>query len=105
MTSIKLAELRKKYSILVYIELLVPEAHELAYYPRLGCVAVSEFFFKVGMCLPLYHFYGTVLRSFVLAPNQVFPNGWSQLVEAYFLWKEVSLGKDMPLDRARQKNR
>lgn len=53
MASTILAELRKKYSIPDYIKLLVLEAYERACYLRPGCVAVSEFLFKAGICLSI----------------------------------------------------
>lgn len=33
----------------------------------------------------------------MLALTQVLLNGWSQLVKAFFLWKKMSLGEDVPL--------
>lgn len=61
MTFAKLTSLREKYCISYYIELIVLKAHERAYYLMLGCVAVGEFLFKVGMHLPLYPLFMTVL--------------------------------------------
>lgn len=71
MTFQKIAKIRENCSIPHYIELLVLEAHERAWLPKLGCVAISEYLIKAGMLLPLYHFLRTILRSFMLAPAQV----------------------------------
>lgn len=45
MTFKKLAELRARYCIPHYIDLLLPKPHECACFPRKGCVAVNEFLF------------------------------------------------------------
>lgn len=52
MTSTKLVELREKYSILDYIEILVPEAYERVCYPRSSCVAVGEFLLNQNCIYP-----------------------------------------------------
>lgn len=93
----EVGEIREKYCMPYNIEMLVPETDERACYPRLRCVAVSEYLFKTGMRLPLHPFFRAVLRNFMLSSTQVLSNGWSQLVRSYFMWKEVSMGKDMPL--------
>ncbi|XP_022891714.1 axoneme-associated protein mst101(2)-like [Olea europaea var. sylvestris] len=49
MTSKRLGEIRERYCVPHYLEMLVPEAHERACYPRLGCVAVSEYLFRAGV--------------------------------------------------------
>lgn len=77
--------------------MLVLEAHERACYPRPECVAVSKYLFKAGVHLPLHPFLRVVLRNFMLSSTLVLPNGWSQLVSSYFLWKEVSLEEDVSL--------
>ncbi|XP_022876812.1 uncharacterized protein LOC111395018 [Olea europaea var. sylvestris] len=46
MTSKRLGEIRERSRVPHYVEMLVPEAHERACYPRLGCVAVSKYLFK-----------------------------------------------------------
>lgn len=94
---IQLANLREKYRIPFDIELLSPTYDERACFPRQGCVAISEYLLKAGLCLPLHPFFRAVLKLYGLAPTQLAPNGWAQLVGSYFLWKQVSLGEDMPL--------
>ncbi|XP_022891702.1 uncharacterized protein LOC111406522 [Olea europaea var. sylvestris] len=43
----RLGEIRERYSVPHSIEMLVPEPNERACYPRFGCVAVSEYLFKI----------------------------------------------------------
>lgn len=45
------------------------------------------------MKLPLHPFFLDISS----APTQLVLNAWSQMAGAYLLWKEVTLGKDMPL--------
>lgn len=97
MTQKRLREIRERYCMPHNIEMLVPDADERACYSRPGCVAVSEYLFKMGTRLPLHPFFRAVLRNFMLSSTQVLPNRWSQLVGSYFLWKEVSMGEDMLL--------
>ncbi|CAI9786881.1 unnamed protein product [Fraxinus pennsylvanica] len=49
------------------------------------------------MKLPLHPFFRYILRHYNLTPTQLVPNPWSQLAGAFLLWKEVTLGEDMPL--------
>lgn len=53
MTFKKLVELREKYSLPHYIELLVLEAHERVCFLRPGSMVVSEYLFKAGTHEPL----------------------------------------------------
>lgn len=93
----RLVKLREQFCIPYDIELLTPYPEERACSPRSGCVAISEHLLKAGFRLPLHPFFRAVLRLYGLAPTQLVPNAWSQLVGSYFLWKETSLGEDMPL--------
>ncbi|KAL2498854.1 Plus3 domain-containing protein [Abeliophyllum distichum] len=38
-----------------------------------------------------------ILRAYALAPTQVSPNGWSQMVGGMYLWFRHSFGMEMPL--------
>ncbi|KAL2519249.1 Uncharacterized protein Adt_15496 [Abeliophyllum distichum] len=40
-----------------------------------------------------------ILRAYDLAPTQVAPNGWSQMVGSMYLWFRHSFGMEMPLQR------
>lgn len=77
--------LREKYCIPYDIECLAPSPDKCACYPRLGCVAISEFILKVRFQLLLHIFSRTVLRLYRLAPTKFIPNAWAQLVGSYFL--------------------
>lgn len=71
----KLDELREKYRIPYSIELLEPEAYERVCYSKLDCVEVNEHLIKVAMHLSLHPFVRVMLRSYMLAPTQLLPNG------------------------------
>ncbi|KAL2491504.1 putative abhydrolase domain-containing protein [Abeliophyllum distichum] len=49
------------------------------------------------MRLPLHLMFRRILRSYGLAPTQVVPNGWSQMVGGMYLWFRYSFGMNMPL--------
>lgn len=53
----RLAKLRDRYYVPHSREMLVPETHRRAYFPRSGSVAVSEYLFKVGIRLLLHPFF------------------------------------------------
>lgn len=92
----ELETFREKYRISETIEMFVPTPDERACYPREWCVAVSDAILAGGMRLPLHPFFRFLLRQYNLAPTQLVPNAWSQMAGAFLLWKEVTLGEDMP---------
>ncbi|KAL2523716.1 Plus3 domain-containing protein [Abeliophyllum distichum] len=49
------------------------------------------------MRLPLHPMLRRILRAYALAPTQVSPNGWSQMVGGMYLWFRHSFGMEMPL--------
>ncbi|KAL2497028.1 Plus3 domain-containing protein [Abeliophyllum distichum] len=49
------------------------------------------------MRLPLHPMFRRILRAYDLAPTQVSPNGWSQMVGGMYLWFRHSFGMEMPL--------
>ncbi|KAL2525100.1 Uncharacterized protein Adt_10154 [Abeliophyllum distichum] len=75
-----LAKLREAYRIPADIELILPEPNERACFPRRGCTALHLNAFVSGMRLPLHPMLRRILRAYDLAPTQVAPNGWSQMV-------------------------
>lgn len=78
------------------IEMIIPEPHERACYPRPGCVAVSDHLLRAGLRLPFHPFFRLILRSYGVAPTQFNPNSWSQMVGTWMLWRRASIGSDMP---------
>lgn len=65
----KLCTFKKKYRILDTIEMFVSTLDEKAYYPKEGCVAVSEAILSGGMKFPLYPFFRLLLMQYNLAPT------------------------------------
>ncbi|KAL2541132.1 Uncharacterized protein Adt_02110 [Abeliophyllum distichum] len=92
-----LTRLREEYRIPEDIELILPGPNERACFPRLGCTALHLNAFVSGMRLPLHPMFRRILRAYDLAPTQVAPNGWSQMVGSMYLWFRHSFGMEMPL--------
>ncbi|KAL2499337.1 Uncharacterized protein Adt_24887 [Abeliophyllum distichum] len=92
-----LTRLREEYRIPEDIELILPGPNERACFPRLGCTALHLNAFVSGMRLPLHPMFRRILRAYDLAPTQVTPNGWSQMVGSMYLWFRHSFGMEMPL--------
>ncbi|KAL2527078.1 Uncharacterized protein Adt_12132 [Abeliophyllum distichum] len=94
-----LTKLREEYRIPEDIELILPGPNERACFPRCGCTALHLNAFVSGMRLPLHPMFRRILRAYDLAPTQVAPNGWSQMVGGMYLWFCHSFGLEMPLHR------
>ncbi|KAL2476718.1 Uncharacterized protein Adt_37454 [Abeliophyllum distichum] len=92
-----LTKLREAYRIPEDVELILPEPNERACFPRRGCTALHLNAFVSGMRLPLHPMFRRILRAYDLAPTQVSPNGWSQMVGGMYLWFRHSFGSEMPL--------
>ncbi|KAL2481423.1 Uncharacterized protein Adt_34389 [Abeliophyllum distichum] len=92
-----LTKLREAYRIPADIELILPDPNERACFPRRGCTALHLNAFVSGMRLPLHPMLRRILRAYDLAPTQVTPNGWSQMVGGMYLWFRHSFGMEMPL--------
>ncbi|KAL2461994.1 Uncharacterized protein Adt_45414 [Abeliophyllum distichum] len=92
-----LTKLREAYRIPEDIELILPGPNERACFPRRGCTAIHLNAFVSGMRLPLHPMFRRILRAYDLAPTQVSPNRWSQMVGGMYLWFRHSLGMEMPL--------
>ncbi|KAL2471726.1 Plus3 domain-containing protein [Abeliophyllum distichum] len=92
-----LMKLREEYRIPSDIDLILPEPTERACFPRKGCTALHLNAFVSGMRLPLHPMFRRILRAYDLAPTQVAPNGWSQMVGGMYLWFRHSFGMEMPL--------
>ncbi|KAL2492892.1 Uncharacterized protein Adt_28520 [Abeliophyllum distichum] len=91
-----LTKLRKAYRIPDDIELIFPGPNEQACFPKRGCTALYLNVFVSGMRLPLHPMLRRILRAYDLAPTQVAPNGWSQMVGGMYLWFQHSFGMEMP---------
>ncbi|KAL2532446.1 Uncharacterized protein Adt_05797 [Abeliophyllum distichum] len=89
-----LTKLREAYRIPADIELILPGPNERACFSRRGCTSLHLNAFASGMRLPLHPMLRRILR---LAPTQVAPNGWSQMVGDMYLWFRHSFGMEMPL--------
>ncbi|KAL2519568.1 Uncharacterized protein Adt_15815 [Abeliophyllum distichum] len=92
-----LTKMREQYRIPSDIELILPGPNERACFPREGCTALHLNAFVSGMRLPLHPMLRRILRAYALAPTQVSPNGWSQMVGGMYLWFRHSFGMEMPL--------
>ncbi|KAL2497748.1 Uncharacterized protein Adt_23298 [Abeliophyllum distichum] len=92
-----LTRLREEYRVPEDIELILPGPNERACFPRRGCTALHLNAFVSGMRLPLHPMFRRILRVYDLAPTQVAPNGWSQMVGGMYLWFRHSFGMEMPL--------
>ncbi|KAL2505234.1 Uncharacterized protein Adt_20855 [Abeliophyllum distichum] len=77
-----LMKLREAYRIPADIELILMGPNERACFPRRGCTALHLNAFVSGIRLPLHPMLRRILRAYDLAPTQVVPNGWSQMVGA-----------------------
>ncbi|KAL2464836.1 Plus3 domain-containing protein [Abeliophyllum distichum] len=92
-----LTKLREEYRIPTDIELILLGPSERACFPRRRCTALHLNVFVSGMRLPLHPMLRRILRAYDLAPTQVAPNGWSQMVGGMYLWFRHSFGMEMPL--------
>ncbi|KAL2462368.1 Uncharacterized protein Adt_45788 [Abeliophyllum distichum] len=90
-------KLREEYRIPEDIELILPGPNERACFPRRGCTALHLNAFVSGMRLPLHPMFRRILRAYDLAPTQVAPNGWSQMVGGMYIWFRHSFSMEMPL--------
>ncbi|KAL2526823.1 Uncharacterized protein Adt_11877 [Abeliophyllum distichum] len=87
-----LTKLREEYRIPSDIDLILPEPTERACFSRMGCTALHLNAFVSGMRFPLHPMFRRFLRAYDLAPTQVAPNGWSQMVGAEEVAEEEGQG-------------
>ncbi|KAL2490271.1 Uncharacterized protein Adt_25899 [Abeliophyllum distichum] len=92
-----LTKLRDVYRIPADIELILLEPNEWACFPRRECTTLHLNLFVSGMRLLLHPMLRRILRAYDLAPTQVAPNGWSQMVEGMYLWFRHSFDIETPL--------
>ncbi|KAL2498250.1 Plus3 domain-containing protein [Abeliophyllum distichum] len=58
-------------------------------------VDIYEPAMQQGLLLPMHHFFREVLRDWNLAPCQITPNGWGQMVALYLLWVVAEAGGNL----------
>ncbi|KAL2475048.1 Uncharacterized protein Adt_35784 [Abeliophyllum distichum] len=75
-----LTKLREAYRIPADIELIILGPNERAYFLMRGCTVLHLNVFVSGMRLPLHPMLRRIPRAYGLAPTQVAPNGWSQMM-------------------------
>ncbi|KAL2480674.1 Plus3 domain-containing protein [Abeliophyllum distichum] len=85
-TAEELEDLRLSYDIPTSVTLRAPGPEERADDPPEGFVAIYEPTMQQGLHLPMHPFFRGVLRDWNLAPCQITPNGWAQMVASYLLW-------------------
>lgn len=85
MKTADLARRKTEYRIPDSVGLILPGPDEQAYYPKPGCVAISEAILRVGLRLPIHPFFRYILRSYGLAPTQLNPNSYNQMVGSWML--------------------
>ncbi|KAL2526794.1 Uncharacterized protein Adt_11848 [Abeliophyllum distichum] len=81
----ELEDLRLSYDILSSVLLRAPGPEERADDLREGFVAIYEPAMQQGLRLPMHPFFREVLKDWNLAPCQITPNGWGQMVAS--LWE------------------
>ncbi|KAK9153798.1 hypothetical protein Sjap_001278 [Stephania japonica] len=87
----EIAKYREAYKIPSDILLRIPKDHELPSSPPDGEVAISLRFFSCGLRLPIQKPVALMLRALGLAPCQLNPNFWRQLIGVLALCKEHGL--------------
>ncbi|KAL2526393.1 Uncharacterized protein Adt_11447 [Abeliophyllum distichum] len=87
-----LTKLREAYRIPADIEFILSGPNERACFSRRGCTALHLNAFESGMRLPLHPMLRRILRAYDLAPTQVAPNGWSQMVGPRKKGREEEVG-------------
>ncbi|KAL2486218.1 Plus3 domain-containing protein [Abeliophyllum distichum] len=85
-TAEELEDLRLSYDIPSSVLLRAPGPEERADDPPEGFVAIYEPAMQHGLPLPMHPFFPEVLKDWNLAPCQITPNGWGQMVASYLLW-------------------
>ncbi|KAL2497709.1 Uncharacterized protein Adt_23259 [Abeliophyllum distichum] len=84
-TTEELEDLRLSHDIPSSVLLRASGPEELADDPPEGFVAIYEPAIQQGHRLPMHPFFHEVLKDWNLAPCQITPNGWGQMVASYLL--------------------
>ncbi|KAL2462190.1 Uncharacterized protein Adt_45610 [Abeliophyllum distichum] len=85
-TAEELEDLRLSYDISSFVLLWAPGPKERADDPPEGFINIYEPAMQQGLRLPMHPFFHEVLKDWNLAPCQIIPNGWGQMVASYLLW-------------------
>ncbi|KAL2532189.1 Uncharacterized protein Adt_05540 [Abeliophyllum distichum] len=94
-TAKELEDLQLSYNIPSSVTLRVPGPEERADNPPEGFVAIYESAMQQGLRLPMHPFFREVLKDWNLAPCQITPNGWGQMVTSYILWVFAEAGENL----------
>jgi hypothetical protein len=92
MTTAEIQKMRKDWIIPSTVMLRPLAEGELATRPPKGWVCVHEHMFKHGFTLPLPGWVQYMLCALRLAPGQIGPNAWRQLLGMYTLWHLTGQG-------------
>ncbi|KAL2513218.1 Uncharacterized protein Adt_18818 [Abeliophyllum distichum] len=79
----ELEDIRLSYDILASVTLRAPGPEERADDPPEGFVAIYKPTMQQGLRLPMHQFFHEVIKDWNLAPFQITPNGWGQMVASY----------------------
>ncbi|KAL2506038.1 Uncharacterized protein Adt_21659 [Abeliophyllum distichum] len=90
-------DLRLSYDILSSVSLRAPGPEERANDPPEGFIAIYEPAIQQGLRLSMHPFFREVLKYWNLAPCQITPNGWGQMVASYLLWVITEAGENLTL--------
>ncbi|KAL2542680.1 Uncharacterized protein Adt_03658 [Abeliophyllum distichum] len=94
-TKEELEDLWLSYDILASVTLRAPGLEQRADDPSKGFVAIYEPAMQHGLGLPIHLFFCEVLRNWNLAPCQIIPNSWGQMVASYLLWVVAENGENL----------
>lgn len=53
----------------------------------LDCIAIHKHLINIGLRVSFYPFLRCILSFLNIAPSQLSPNGWAQLVGFFLLWE------------------
>ncbi|KAL2542519.1 Uncharacterized protein Adt_03497 [Abeliophyllum distichum] len=84
-TTEELEDIRLFYDIPASVTLMAPGLEERANDPPEEFVAIYEPAMQQGLRLSMHQFFREVLRDWNLAPYQITPNGWGEMVASYLL--------------------
>ncbi|XP_015389448.2 uncharacterized protein LOC107178604 [Citrus sinensis] len=90
-TQTDLFKLRNLYDIPEEVLLVVPGKGDVPSRPPQGYVTMHLESFKLGVRLPLQHYFAKILGGMHLAPSQLHPNGWRVLSAMFVLWERCGL--------------